>query len=251
MTTEMDSARQQLLDEVKALVTGERTDIKAKQAAYYVDAFFRRVPAEDLGDASAEVLAAVVSSQMQFIRKRLPGESKVDVFNPDLEEDGWESQHTVIELVNEDRPFLVDTANMVVAELNLNVHLMVHPLVNVDRDESGEVLGYYSSASEKGKLESIIHMQVDRQNDPEVLARINSGMRCPCCRARLRYTPPHLARPPTGASPTPNPTPATSRTAGGIAHVSWRGRNRPRNHVLGDRTRQPARRARDSSQRRG
>ena len=176
MTTEMDAARQQLLDEVKALVTGERTDIKAKQAAYYVDAFFRRVPAEDLGDASAEVLAAVVSSQMQFIRKRLPGESKVDVFNPDLEEDGWESQHTVIELVNDDRPFLVDTANMVVAELNLNVHLMVHPLVNVDRDESGEVLGYYSSASNKGKLESIIHMQVDRQNDPEVLARIKSAL---------------------------------------------------------------------------
>jgi glutamate dehydrogenase len=176
MTRELDTAKQELLELVRGIIVGERDDLQAKQVAYYTRAFFRRVPVEDLDDSGPEALAAVVASQMEFIQRRLPGESLVDVFNPTMEEDGWESPHTVIELANDDKPFLVDTANMVVAEMNLSVHVMVHPVIHVERDDAGQALGYYSSSAGKGKPESIIHMQVDRQNDPEALARIKSRL---------------------------------------------------------------------------
>ncbi len=176
MAREADNRKQELLEQVEAIVTGGRDDIPAKQAAYYTRNFFKRVPIEDLGNATPDELAAVVASQMGFVRKRLPGQSLVDVFNPSLDEDGWESQHTVIELANEDKPFLVNTANMAVAELNLGVHLMVHPVMHVERDAGGEVVGYFAPEVGRGQPESIIHMQVDRQNDPEALSRIKAKL---------------------------------------------------------------------------
>jgi glutamate dehydrogenase len=168
--------KQALLARVKEIVAGRRSGDEARQAAYYTEAFFRRVPFEELRREEPGMLAAIVCSQMDFVRRRAPKECLVSVFNPDLEEDGWESAHTVIEMANDDMPFLVDTATLAMAELNLAVHLMVHPVIHVERDGKGRVKAYYSSAEEKGCPESIIHIQVDRQNDPEVLARIKSRL---------------------------------------------------------------------------
>ncbi|NIP17607.1 MAG: NAD-glutamate dehydrogenase, partial [Xanthomonadales bacterium] len=174
--TETEHNKQSLLDQVKEIVTGSRRGDEARQAVYYVDAFFRRVPFEELDREEPAVLAAVVASQMDFVRRRAPGECLVSVFNPELEEDGWESPHTVIEMANEDMPFLVDTVNLAMSELNLGVHLMVHPVIHVERDAEGVARSIHPTAERKGEPESIIHVQVDRQNDPEVLARIKARL---------------------------------------------------------------------------
>ena len=47
-----------------------------------------------------------------FARKREPGRAQVRVFNPTIEEHGWQSTHTIIEIVNDDMPFLVDSVTM-------------------------------------------------------------------------------------------------------------------------------------------
>jgi glutamate dehydrogenase len=171
-----DNNKQALLDQVKSIVTGGRDTDEARQAAYYTEAFFRRVPFEELDREEPAMLAAIVVSQMEFVQRRAPGECLVSVFNPNRKEDGWESRHTVIELANDDMPFLVDTATLALSELNLAVHLIVHPVIHVERDADGEVLGYYSATEEKGKPESIIHIQVDRQSDPEALAGIRARL---------------------------------------------------------------------------
>jgi glutamate dehydrogenase len=176
MTTDTDKSKRALLDKVKAIVAGGGSPARTEQASYYAAAFFRRVPIEELSHESPVTLAAVVANQMEFIRKRSPGECAVNVFNPTVAEHGWESQHTIIEMANDDMPFLVDTANVVMSELNLGVHLMVHPVIHVDRDKGGRVRAFHATAEGKGEPESIIHMQVDRQNDPEVLARIGNAL---------------------------------------------------------------------------
>jgi glutamate dehydrogenase len=181
----IDKNKQQLLEQVSAILAGRANTTKAKQARYYTEAFFRRVPIEELSRETPEALAAIVSEQMEFISKRPPGEALVSVFNPTLEEDGWESTHTVIEMVNDDMPFLVDTANVVMAELNLQVHLMVHPVIHVERDGRGQVKAYYSSSEGKGAPESIIHMQINRQGDPDMLSKIESKLKAAMATVRL------------------------------------------------------------------
>ncbi|NNE04962.1 MAG: NAD-glutamate dehydrogenase [Xanthomonadales bacterium] len=196
MTSDTEQDKKDLLEQVKKILAADTSGAEAKQAKYYAEAFFRRVPFEELSRERPEALVAIVSEQMEFIRKRPRGEALISVFNPTLDDDGWESPHTIIEMVNDDMPFLVDTANVVMAEMGLGVHLMVHPVIHVERDEQGQVQGFYSTAEGKGDAESIIHMQIDRQNDEEVLARIQSSLAQAVHNARLavRDWKPMLAR---------------------------------------------------------
>ena len=86
----------------------------------------------------------------------------VRLYNPDLEVDGWESRHTVVEVVCDDRPFLVDSVTMVLQRHGWGIHLVVHPVLDVERTADGELVGVGGETQE-----SWIHLEVDRQASPE------------------------------------------------------------------------------------
>ncbi len=161
-----------LLEEVQDILADGATERRAEQARYFAQAFLRRVPSEDIQDTAAITMAAIIDGMMKFAGRREPGTSCVRVFNPDRRHDGWISPHTIIEMVNPDMPFLVDTANLVMAEMGLGVHIMVHPVIHVQRDKLGRQRGFFPTAAGKGEPESIMHLQVDRQTDPSVLHTI-------------------------------------------------------------------------------
>ncbi|MFQ5973385.1 MAG: NAD-glutamate dehydrogenase, partial [Alphaproteobacteria bacterium] len=115
----------------------------------------------------------------QFGQRREIGEPKVRVFNPRVEEHGWKSKHTVIEVVNDDMPFLVDS---VTAELNtrgFTVHLVIHPMVEVERRNGGDlarILPAGGDGSNMAVAESFMHFEIDEQSDPEVLDGLRRGI---------------------------------------------------------------------------
>ena len=90
--------------------------------------------AVDLSDTIFEGWAALANDFLDFARQRMPGEVKVRMFNPNMERHGWESGHTVLQVVNDDMPFLVDSITMALAELGIGVHVLGHPVVRVSRD---------------------------------------------------------------------------------------------------------------------
>ncbi len=94
-----------------------------------------------------------------------------------LDEDGWRSEHSVVEIVTDDMPFLV---NSVTAELNrrdLTVDLIVHPVLRVRRDEHGQLQALLepSAPTDEGWTESFMHIEVTRQPD-RVLQAIADGV---------------------------------------------------------------------------
>src|SRR3970282_2051817 len=57
------------------------------------------------------------------------------------------------------------------------VHLLVHPVRRVRRDASGEVISVsQASTSSEGRLESFMHLEVDRQTDPARLAALEADI---------------------------------------------------------------------------
>ena len=78
----------------------------------------------------------------------------------------------MVEIVNDDMPFLVDSVSMELNRLGSGVHLIIHPVVRVRRDEEGrllEVLRHDAEAADCA-LESFIHAEIVRETDPEHLA---------------------------------------------------------------------------------
>jgi glutamate dehydrogenase len=71
----------------------------------------------------------------------------------------------VIEIVNDDMPFLIDSVAMFLARHSLNLHLLVHPVVAVARDAVGQLLEIKRTEDRSLPLESLIHVQIDRVSD--------------------------------------------------------------------------------------
>src|SRR6185437_12967990 len=93
--------------------------------------------------------------------------------------DGWESTHTAIEIVTDDMPFLLDSVGMELNRRGYGIHLLVHPVMRVRRGGGGqltEVLPPHSEAVEGGIAESVIHVEVDRQTDPERLEALREHL---------------------------------------------------------------------------
>jgi glutamate dehydrogenase len=139
MNLDKDKQKAALTEQVIANLEKRLNAAKAEMAALYVEQFFRRVPIEELASEAPQTLASIVISQLEFLNKRKPGEMLIRVFNPDVDDGGWESRHTFIEVVNDDMPFLVDTAALTLSEMDLGVHLIIHPVIRFGRDDKGRL----------------------------------------------------------------------------------------------------------------
>jgi len=169
--------KQALLDQVIARLADQMNTRQAKLAEMYVRYYFRRVPLDDLVQEAPATLATIVSKQLEFLKVRSPGETLIRLFNPRVESDGWESEHTIIEMVNDDMPFLVDTATLTLSEMSLGVHLIIHPVMRVNRDDNGKLTAIYLKKKKLGKAESIMQFQIDRRTREEDLAEIEQRLR--------------------------------------------------------------------------
>jgi glutamate dehydrogenase len=122
---------------------------------------------EELASANPVVLADTVASQLKFIATRQPGETLIRVFNPERKKHGWDSEHTVIEMVNDDKPFLVDTATLALSEMNLDVHLIIHPVIRVRRGQRGRLTRITNRDDPEALTESVVQIQVNRQTSDD------------------------------------------------------------------------------------
>ncbi len=147
-------------------------------AQRFVRAYYRDVAADDLAERDPLDLYGAALAQLRSAEVRDPGELKLRVYNPRLEQHGWQSTHTVVEIVNDDMPFLVDSVGIALNRLGLGVHLVIHPVLEVSRDEAGRLLSVASAdPAAAGPRESFMLFEVDRQTRPEVLAQIEADLR--------------------------------------------------------------------------
>ncbi len=130
------------------------------EAAAFARRLFERVADKDLAAAPAAQRAASALSLLAFARRRLPGIAKIRVFDPTEAAHGFESRHTVIHVVNDDMPFLVDSIANELNRREIAVHLLAHPVLTVRRDLDGDLLDFSAAT---GRPESMMHIEIDRQ----------------------------------------------------------------------------------------
>ncbi|HVE63299.1 MAG TPA: NAD-glutamate dehydrogenase [Mycobacteriales bacterium] len=154
-------------------------DGRLEQVETFVHHYYRFVAADDLVSRdAADVLGAAVS-HLQLAERRTPGTGLVRVVNPSTELDGWQSPHSVVEVVTDDMPFLVDSVTAELTRHNLGIHLVVHPQMQIGRDAVGQLLdlaGPDDTASQRS-LESFIHVEIDRLVDPATAEQLRKDLR--------------------------------------------------------------------------
>ena len=153
--------------------------LRGRLSAAFLRAYYANVEIEDLRAADARELAAIAASHLRFARRRR-GRALLRVFNPTLEEHGYVSAHTLVEMVNDDMPFLVDSIGLVLAQRALTLHFLAHPVLSVARDAAGNLQAVQQrgqpATGGRLRLESFQHIEVDRIVDPAALQALQAEL---------------------------------------------------------------------------
>jgi glutamate dehydrogenase len=213
MAASADALREERIQQITALAAERKVRTPLSVEAFARE-YYRQVDPDDLQERTPEDLLGALLSHCRFGHQRKPGAPRVRVFSPSPGEDGWGSRHAVVQIVNDDMPFLVDSVSLEIARQGLTLHLIVHPIFAVQRDGDG-VLQSLAPRREAPQLprESWMTIEVDRMVDAQQRTALAQGLERVLADvrmavedwkpmlARLQEAMAELAQAPAGVSP--------------------------------------------------
>jgi glutamate dehydrogenase len=177
MAATTDLQREERVDAVLALAAARRGDAGRQPAEGFAREYYQQVDIEDLDERRPEDLLGALLSHWNFAMQRPPGGPKVRVFSPSPGEDGWGSRHTIVQIVNDDMPFLVDSVSMEISRQGFAIHLLVHPIFAVQRDAKGMLQqAAPRHAQPDWPRESWMYVEIDRIVDAQQRTRLCQGI---------------------------------------------------------------------------
>ncbi|HEY9100853.1 NAD-glutamate dehydrogenase [Chitinimonas sp.] len=136
-----------------------------------IQSYYADTDAHDLATRDAQDWYGALLAHTKLAAVRSKGEALVRVYNPSFDDHRWQSSHTVIELVNDDKSFLVDTVSLALSRLGYSIHQIIHPILQVERDKAGKLID-----TGKGAVESWMHLEIDRVSDKARLEEIKTEL---------------------------------------------------------------------------
>ncbi len=127
-------------------------------------AYFAHVDEVDMQSRHVANLFGMAADHLRLMSGWEPGTVAIEVVNPRIDVDGWESDHSILRIVTDDIPFLVDSVTMELSRLDVGIHYVVHPVLTDDSDGDGRRL-------------SLISIEIDRQPTAEDRQRIEDNIR--------------------------------------------------------------------------
>lgn len=176
MSHKFEEGKNSIID---AMVKQLQERVKGPQGhfcAEFAHQFFATIALDDLREWSIDDLTSAAIHFWSLMQTRKPNEIKIQIYNPDQERDGWHTTHTIVEVICDDMPFLVDSLRMVFNRKDIALHLAVHMGgIRLARNAANEVtaiLPRFGEVSEDAIVEAPIFMEIDRQTDPAVLQEL-------------------------------------------------------------------------------
>ena len=181
MSESLERARSQVIHSAAELAEkagGERLEP-------FLRRYYRHVATEDLLTRGAEDIFGAAMSHRELAANRPVGTANVQVFTPTIEEQGWSCGQTVIEIVTDDMPFLVDSVTAELSRQERPFHLVIHPQLVVRRDAAGamqeildvdEMAGAGLGAEFGAGVESWMHVEIDRQGGESEQQALTKGL---------------------------------------------------------------------------
>src|ERR1700733_4636607 len=151
-----DHASMALIDAATAVLAKRKPDIPKD----FLGKLFGLAVSDDLARYSAEELASITEQSWAFLAERAAGVPKIRL-TPAVTKSGV----SVLEIVNDDMPFLVDSVVGELYQRGLGIRLFVHPVFVVERDLAGRLINFRGARTVGSQRESFIHIHIDGIED--------------------------------------------------------------------------------------
>ncbi|MCL6738705.1 NAD-glutamate dehydrogenase [Streptomyces neyagawaensis] len=158
----------------------------------FLQRYYLHTAPEDLSGRDPVDVFGAAYSHYRLAENRPQGTANVRVHTPTVEENGWTCSHSVVEVVTDDMPFLVDSVTNELSRQGRGIHVVIHPQVVVRRDVTGKLVELVSEPSavaaaaaavaagetlpHDAHIESWIHVEIDRETDRGDLKQITNDL---------------------------------------------------------------------------
>ncbi|MFE6407510.1 NAD-glutamate dehydrogenase [Streptomyces sp. NPDC057837] len=201
MQTKLDEAKAELLERAARVAenspvgghlptgsTGEETpDAQGapdrESLLTFLQRYYLHTAPEDLADRDPVDVFGAAVSHYRLAENRPQGTANVRVHTPTVEENGWTCSHSVVEVVTDDMPFLVDSVTNELTRQGRGIHVVIHPQFVVRRDVTGKLIEVLPTPPtgagglpHDAHVESWIHVEIDRETDRADLKQITADL---------------------------------------------------------------------------
>ncbi|KMT64797.1 NAD-glutamate dehydrogenase [Catenovulum maritimum] len=175
--TQLKNSPSVLLENVEKLINSKIDSKHVDLVNQLSRLIYRDISREDLTDRNDSDLYGAVVSLWHTLNDYDNAHPIINVFNPGLANNGWQSNHTVVEIVTADIPFLVDSIRLAFTHLNITSHWLLHQSIRLEHDKSKKI----SQISQNGQASkahrtAVFMIEIDRQSCEQDLAKIKRSI---------------------------------------------------------------------------
>ncbi|MEH6470556.1 MAG: NAD-glutamate dehydrogenase domain-containing protein, partial [Halopseudomonas sp.] len=162
----MSNRYQNTLNRLQEQLEKRLPEGQAEAIGRFAALLYRSVSAQEIEGVPIDELYGSILESWQFLQQRQTGQTKIRVFQPDNETNGWTSPHSIILILLDDMPFQIDSIRMEVNRRGLALHSIQNMIIDVARDKGKLQHFSQSDSSSDSPSESFIYMEVDRYAKP-------------------------------------------------------------------------------------
>ena len=115
----------------------------------FVAQFYSKLPVSELEQRAPTAAVELAQSCFDFMQKRTGAEPKIRLVTA--------GKHSILELINDDMPFLVDSISTELTRRGITIYDTIHPILQVSRDGNGVFTGL---GGNNARSESLIHFKI-------------------------------------------------------------------------------------------
>ncbi|MEB3702944.1 NAD-specific glutamate dehydrogenase [Candidatus Bealeia paramacronuclearis] len=166
---------------IQDVIAGVNAGIKSNLktfSTFFIERYFSNVAPDDLLGMHANELTLSLLGYLEFIETREKGKAKIRLVHEKVEIHTGATNHTVVEIVNDDMPFLVDSLSAAINNLGYTLDFVVHPVLKVKRNSKGGLEGLYPKDQdvEGAYYESFIRCQISERLSQKQLKALETEL---------------------------------------------------------------------------
>ncbi|MGQ4275895.1 NAD-glutamate dehydrogenase [Pseudidiomarina sp. E22-M8] len=168
-----DSQTPVILQKVATLIQQRATD-RADLIEDFALRMFRNVSSNELAQRNDSDLYGAIMGLWHSFNEYQPGDKAlIKAYNPEVARHGWESAHTIIEIIQSDMPFMVDSIRMALSRLGINSHLLLHLPLSHERDDKQRITKLLKAGTRgDNEVDTVFLIEIDRQTSKDAMAQL-------------------------------------------------------------------------------
>jgi len=161
-----------ILEQIFTQLKTHFTAVEQPLLQSFINAIYRDVSIVDLTTITPADLSGLTVSLWREAQEWNGKVAKVKVFNPDVEQDEWQSTHTIISVLSRNIPFVIDTLKIVLNKQNINLHRILYSEIHSEREQSGQL----KALNKENDTELLLYIEIDHTTSPTERLKIKKSL---------------------------------------------------------------------------